>query len=581
MTSFARFVPALGSVLALATGLLAASDARAQSTGPTRTELELPETEQRPGENPTVRFERDGGLRPNCPFDEQPLTISLSGRDFRDARGGELAPELQAALAGIEVPTGEQRLSVVCDIRDAANEALRRGGWIATVQIPQQDLNNGGRLLLDVITARLTEIRISGDPGPYRSLLDQRLAPLLELDPLNERQAEQVLLNANDIPGVSLRMALAPAGGAPGDVVGNVSVSFQRVNAFFNLRNYNAKRIGRETAFARVEFYGLTGLADITHVAAQTTIDFSEQMIVQGGHEFGLGSRNIRVGTEVAYAKSKPSISNLALETDTILASVYASYPLVRTPQSAGDVSVGFDYIDQRSTVGGISLSKDSIRTAYARADVSGERRRDDLSPLVSFEAFVEVRKGLGILGATKFGTFDTAVTDGTPASRPFGNANAFVIRGGADGTLFLSETFDVRGRMEVQWTDDPLLNYDEYSIGNLSIGRGYDPGANSGDRAVGGSIEVGANLLNDAQKRLQAFGFFDMVQLQNLDFGTPDPRRTLKSVGGGLRFFFGEGLRAEVTYAKPLDPALFTDTDKPPARVLVSITTKIPALFR
>lgn len=581
MTAFARFVPAITSMCALATSLLAATASQAQSTGPTRTELELPDTESRPGEAPQVRFDRDGGLRPNCPFDDQDYTVTLGGVDFVDARGGELAPELASALAGIAVPQGEQSLSVVCDIRDAANETLRRGGWIATVQIPQQELTDHGRLRLDVISARLTEIRISGDPGPYRGLLDERLKPLLELDPLNERDAEQILLNANDIPGVRLRLALAPAGGEPGDVVGNLSVSFQRVNAFFNLRNYNASRIGRETAFARIEFYGLTGLADITHLAAQTTIDFDEQMIVQGGHEFGIGARNIRIGTELGYARSRPTIQNLALETDTLIAGLFASYPLVRTPQTAADVTIGFDYIDQKSTVGTVTLSKDSLRTAFVRAAVFGERRRADLSPLVSFEAFVEARQGLRIFGATAFGPFNTAQTGGVPASRPFGNAGALVVRGGFDGTFHLSRTFDVRGRMETQWTDDPLLNYDEYSIGNLSIGRGYDPGANSGDRAVGGSVELGANVLDNAELRLQAFGFFDLARLDNLDFGSPDPSRTLKSVGGGFRFYLGEGLRAEVTYAQPLDRALFSDTEKPPARILVSVTTKIPALFR
>ena len=229
----------------------------------------------------------------------------------------------------------------------------------------------------------------------------------------------------------------------------------------------------------------------------------------------------------------------------------------------------------------GVPLSKDAIRTVYARSEIAGEKRNLDGSIALAYDGFLEVRKGLGIFGATEIGQFGTAVTDGITASRPFGNADAFVVRFGGELNWFPGPIFDLRARMEGQWTDDPLLNYDEYSIGNLSIGRGYDPGANSGDRAIGGLAEIGATVFRSADMQARLFGFFDIIQVENLDRGTPDPRRTLKSVGGGLRFLIGDGLRAEVTYANPLDEALFNDEEPPPARVLFSITTKIPALFR
>ena len=79
----------------------------------------------------------------------------------------------------------------------------------------------------------------------------------------------------------------------------------------------------------------------------------------------------------------------------------------------------------------------------------------------------------------------------------------------------------------------------------------------------------------------MQAFGFYDVVQIENLDFGTPDPKRTLASAGGGVRVSLGDGVQAEITYAKPLDRAIFTDVEKPSDRILFSVTTKFPASFR
>jgi len=525
----------------------------------TRQELELPSPpEQTSGID--VKVERNAEFRPNCPFEGQNLTTDLSRVTFNGTNGSQLAAEITETLSRVYTPIGTQPLSVVCDIRDAANEALRKDGWIATVQIPQQELQ--GALRLDVISARISEVRVIGDPGPYRALLEKKLQSLQQLNPLNENDAERILFSLADVPGMDLRMALAPLGGAPGEVVGNLTVSYQPYTAFLNSRNYNSKQIGRETGYGRFEYYGLTGLADKTYVGAQTTFDFGEQFIVQAGHEFGLGSRNLRVGADVTYAKSNPDIDNLDLETDAVLANLRVQYPLIRTARA-------------------FPLSSDSIRTLYLRGDLTGTHQTPGSSLGFGYESFLELRKGLDFLGATQTGATGTAVTDGISASRPFGESDSFIARGGLDVTSSLGSIFGARARAEIQWTDNPLLNYDEYSIGNLSIGRGYDPGANSGDRALGGAFEVSANIITGPRPKVQAFGFYDVVQIENLDFGTPDPKRTLASAGGGVRVSLGDGVQAEITYAKPLDRAIFTDVEKPSDRILFSVTTKFPASFR
>lgn len=564
--------------VAFSSAIVLASPSLAQTTGPTREELELPQPATT-GPAGQVRIDRDANVRQNCPFDNSSLTTNLQGVAFANTGGGEIAPALARSLATVTVPAGTQPLSVVCDVRDAANAALRRDGWIATVQIPQQDLTD--TLRLEVVSARITELRITGDPGPYRDQIARQVAPLQELSPLNERDAERILLNANDVPGLSMRLSLAPAGGEPGEVVGNLAVMYKPYAVFLNARNYNSKRIGRETLFGRFEYYGLTGLADLTFVGAQATLDFEEQVIVQGGHEFGIGPDNIRVGGSVTYAWSKPDVANLDLSTDTLIANFETSYPAVRSVDMFADLSIGFDYIDQKTDVATFPLSKDALRTLYVRGNLVGQKRRMDGSTLIAYDAFLEARRGLGIMGATEFSAIGLAETDGISASRPFGDSQALVLRGGVDVSASLGRFFGLRARGEGQWTDEPLLNYDEYSIGNLTIGRGYDPGANSGDRAIGASFEVSADPVSRPGLRAQVFGFYDVVKIENLDFGTPDPTRTLESVGGGLRLFLGDGLRAEVTYAKPLDKALFNDTAKPPERVLFSITTKFPGLFQ
>ncbi len=552
--------------------------ALAQDTdAPTREELDPdgPDDGLLPPAN--VRFDGEFA-RQNCPFVGNELRVRIDRIEFVNPAGGAVPEELLESLSAITAPGGEQELASVCDIRDAANNALRRDGWIARVQVPQQTLTD--TLQLNVIAARISEIRVVGNAGPFRDQIASQVEALQGVYPLNERDAERILLLANDVPGITLQLSLAPGQAGTGDVVGNLAIDFEPYAVLLNTRNYNSRRIGRETLYGRFEYYGLTGLADRTFVAAQTTYDFDEQVLVQAGHDFALGASGLRAGAAFTYAWSNPFIENLDLSTDTLLADVNVTMPVLRRVAASADLTLGLEYADQETKVGAISLSKDATRTVYLRGDFATA-----ISNMGSFrtysQGFLELRHGLGILGATEFGPFGTAQTDGVSASRPFGDSTAFVVRGEATAGVVSSVGLGLNLTLAGQYTDDPLLNFDEFSIGNLTVGRGYDPGANSGDRAIGVAAEVTQDFVLREGLKLQAFGFYDIVQVENLDQGTPDPLRTLESWGGGLRLNLTKGLSAEIAYAEPLDRPLFNDTTEPPARVLFSISTRFPSLLR
>lgn len=552
------------------------SAAMAQNA-PTRGELELPDTSANRNA-PQKAVSKDELQRAPCPFTGSELSITISRVVFSRAGGGELPAEVAGSLSGIAAPSGRQPLSVVCDLRDQANAALRSDHWIASVVIPQQEVADA--LTLEIVAAKVSEIRVVGDAGPYTGEITERLAKLYEMDPLNERTTERILLLANDIPGLDLNMSLRPAGTTPGDVIGSVAVDYKPWAFFVNARNYNATQIGRETVFGRFEYYGLTGLADTTFIGASSTLDFEEQVIVQAGHEFGLNSSGTRIGANLTYAWTRPDIANLDLSTDTALGRIEIKQPLARSASLFADVTGGFDYIDQASTVGVADLSKDALRVLFLRGDVLKRKIRFDGSTAFRLAAFAELRQGISVFGATETGPFGFAATDGISASRPFGNAQAFIARGGLD--VFGSVgRFGMRVRGEGQWTNDPLLNFDEYAVGNLTIGRGYDPGANSGDRALAFSVEPIVTVIKTPTFDLQAYAFYDWVRLENLDPGTPQPVRDLDSWGGGIRANLKKGMVLDVTYAKPLKPALFNDAARPTERVLVSLTMQFPSLIR
>jgi hemolysin activation/secretion protein len=564
-----------------ALGVAGSAQAQTQSQGqvPSREEVNppVPTRDQRPS---SVSVDSSGAFpRGPCPLDNSELRTTIPAVQFGGPGGEPLAPELVPVLAGIRAPAGEQPVRVVCDIRDAANAALRRARYVATVQIPSQRLE-GGPLRLEVVSAHIVETRVRGDAGPYENLVEQRIATLQSLDPLNEADAERLLLLADDIPGLDVRLALQPAGRAPGEVIGELTVDYRPYTVIANAQNYNSKQLGRETGYLRAEFYGLTGLGDVTYIAGSSTADFDEQKIVQIGHEMLVDDNGTLLAGRATFADSRPNLPQLDLRTRSWILNAEVMQPLLRTVFDNFYGGLGFESVDQRTKLGGgpggaAPLNLDRIRTAYVRFAGNSRRVRPDGVEPYAASGFVEFRRGLDILNATKTGVITAA---GYSPSRLEGDATAFVVRGQFDGKIGWGPIFELAASVRGQWTNQPLLNYDEFSIGNLTVGRGYDPGANTGDKAYSTSFEARANLPTGAKLGTQVYGFYDGIRLWNLDTGTAEADRKLESIGGGVRFTLPGRARLDLTYAHPLDPPLLTGATAkvPKDRFLISLTAQL-----
>lgn len=540
---------------------------------PSRQEVTPPTPE--PQQPSTAKVDaRSAVPESTCPFDTSKLRLTVSKVEITRPDGSPLDPKIAATLAGLDLPQGDQPIGVVCTIRDEANARLRAAGWVASAQIPAQEIT-GGVLHLQVVTAKIVDVRIRGDAGRYEPLLRRRIAEIQALDPLNERDAERLLLLAGDTPGLDVALSLRPSGGEQGTVIGDLTVSSRRFAIFANAQNYNSKLLGRETVYARGEIYGLTGLSDITYLGASTTTDFQEQIIVQGGHIFTLDDNGTTFGGRMTYAWSRPDLGPLDLRTNTLIAGLDLTRPLIRSVRSNLRARLGFDYINQISRVGGgdhaVTLTTDRLRVLFAGVDADHRFVTNSGSTWLALAGSLDVRKGLGIFNASQRG-----FSSGELTSRLDGSATAWVVRGVVDATVYLGPIFSINGNAQAQWSDRPLLNYEEFALGSLTIGRGYDPGSNSGDRAAGGHIELRADLPLTKKFGVQLFGFYDYLHIANLDRTALEGPRDFGSAGGGVRFSLPNRLVLEATYAKPFDKALLLDQHKPPARFLLSLTMQL-----
>jgi hemolysin activation/secretion protein len=574
-------VPAL---LTCCPAALAAQSA-ADILPPTREEVTRP-VEPRPPA-PAPRLEVEGGIeRAPCALDGpefQSIRLTLRGVEFEGLKGITQA-QLASAYApylGRDVP-----ISVVCEIRDRAGTILRNAGYIAAVQVPEQRIGDG-IVRFQVLMAHLTQVRVRGDASGAERVIAGYLNQLTKRPVFNKYDAERYLLLASDLPGYTVRLTLRPAGTTPGEVVGDVTVQHLPAYVDFNVQNGGSHALGPWGGLMRAQIFGLTGLGDRTTLSVFSTADLKEQQTVQVGHDFRIGPDGLSLAGAFTYAWAKPTVPDAHVLARTLLGTVEAGYPFVRRQAASVRGSVGMDYVNQDVELNTIPLTRDRLRVGFARLGFDSAKTGfpsgwSSAEPPWRFNALFEVRQGLHIFGASPdcgpAGINCLGVGD-VPPSRVEGRSDATVLRYTAYGEFRPDPKITIALGARGQYAWKPLLSFEEFSAGNYTAGRGYDPGTLLGDRGFGTQMEVrfGSRVPESARKpAVEGYVFWDHAMVRNLDqyavvAAGPD---ALDSMGGGARVNF-DRFALDAVVAVPMT-RVGPDNVRPSPRVLISLTSRI-----
>mgnify|MGYP003382018256 CR=1 FL=1 len=575
------------AALIAAATLPTAAQAQATPQIPTREEIQQPTLAPLAPPTEQVVAADDGIERAPCPLANPEFAnvrITLRGVEFSSVEGIDnamLAPSWSDRL-GQDLP-----ISVVCDIRDRAATMLRARGYLAAIRVPPQTIDDGV-VRLEILAARMTRIEVRGDAGANEPLLQRYLSRLDDQPVFNIIDAERYLLLSRDIPGMDARLTLRP-GSAPGEVVGEVTVARTPVLFDFNAQNFGSRDVGRWGGVARVRFAGLTGMGDLTTASFYSTPDFDEQQVVQLAHEFRVGDEGLRLGASYTYAWTRPDIAAFPIKSNTQIASLFASYPVTLTQARRLTIGGGLDLIDQDIGLGGVPINRDRLRVFNLRADASwidpgSVAGRDGFSPSEprwALSTALEARQGVNFLGASDDcgpGGATCFLPGAVPLTRVEGRPDAFLLRANALAEWRPHKLFTLSAAPRAQWASNPLLAYEEFSGGNFTVGRGFDPGTIIGDSGVGVALEARYGSFVPANTKafaIQPFAFFDAAWVWNKDtaFNGINPQK-LYSAGGGVRVAYGDVARLDVTVAVPMNRGGFL-VQKPDPRLLVSLTTQ------
>ena len=561
----------LPGLLLASAALILPLPAAAQTIAPTREELKRI-TAPPPQPRPTLNIV--GGVeRSPCPLaDPRYADVKVTIREvtFNGLKGA--TPEEMRATWSPFAGT-EQPVSVLCEIRDAAATVLRNKGYLAAVQVPTQRIENGV-VKMETLYARITTIRARGQTGGAEAKLAAYLDKLTEDEYFDRDKAERYLLLARDLPGYNVQLTLKPAGTGPGELIGEVSVLHQPYSIDVTVQNLAAQETGRWGGQVRGQLFGLTGMGDVTSFSFYSTFDYKEQKILNVAHSFRPGSEGLTIDGQFTYAWTKPDINASDavpdLKAKTLFSTIDARYPIVRRQSSNLWGAVGFDFVNQKVDFFG-PLTEDRLRILWLRADwdaIDMTSRR----PKWRANAFAEVRKGLGIFNASDGCPCSLGET---PPSRIDGDPTATVLRAGGQGELALGRDFAIAVSPRLQYALDALLSFEEFTAGNYTVGRGYDPATLTGDSGVGVTAELrGPRIpMKRSEITVQPYVFGDAAWAWNKHDGAGADH--LKSAGGGVRAELSDRFRLDGVVAVPLEKAGF-DNRKGDVRLLVTLTSRI-----
>jgi len=528
-----------------------------------------------------------GGVeRSPCPLanpEFNDVRVTISNVDFHNLKGAT-PDEMRQTWA--EYAGTEQPVSIICEIRDRAATYLRNKGYLAAVQVPTQRIENG-QVRLELLYARVTTIRARGQTGGAEAKLAGYLSKLTQDEIFDRNRAERYLLLARDLPGYNVQLVLKPAGTAPGEMIGEVNVIRRAYAVDAMVSNLAAKETGRWGGQLRAQAFGLTGLGDETTVSIYSTSDFKEQQILQASHSFRPGNEGLTISGQFTYAWSQPALEDVEdnLKSKTLFASLGAAYPLIRTQEKNLTLGAGFDFVNQKTDLL-IPIARDRLRVLWARADFDAVDLRSR-RPKWRVSGTLELRHGIDVFDASETCPQSGCSDGSTPQARIDADPTAMVVRFNGTAELGLFNSLAVAVSPRAQYAFDKLLSFEQFTLGNYTVGRGYEPSIITGDSGVGVAVELRGPRLSPFQRMplsIQPYAFGDAAwawtrgSLLEDQPGAHwhDPRH-LKSVGAGVRGEFGDRAAIDMSLAVPIDEAgLLNERRKPGPRFLLTLTTRL-----
>jgi hemolysin activation/secretion protein len=400
-----------------------------------------------------------------------------------------------------------------------------------------------GRLVVDLVEGRVSEIRISGTRSYRASVLRDRIAHQLE-GPLEMDRLERGLRLLDQDPRIERLAARLLPGAERGEAILDIvilEVDPRQLGLMFD--NHETPSVGAYAGRAALSHANVLGFGDPVALELTKTEGLTR---LRGGYELPLHPRGPRLlldGNVTLAELVDGDFDALDIETTNATFGVGLAQAVFQGVDDRVDVYLVFEKRRSKTELLGRGFSFGEDGTQNGRAEVTVLRtaaewtHRGDSSAL-SVRSMLSF--GLDALGATNHS-----------GETPDGVFVSWL--GQARGTYRLPESgVELRLRGDLQLSDRPLLSLEQFSVGGPESVRGVRRNLLVRDQGFAAALDVFVPLLRSADARpiLAVVPFIDVGRAWQRDRPTQG-KRTISGAGAGISWFPHPQLEFEVEWAQ------------------------------
>jgi hemolysin activation/secretion protein len=453
----------------------------------------------------------------------------------------------------------------------------RNDGYILTqVVVPPQTIE-GGNVRLQVVEGYIDSVQVqdSGDSARASSLI-RAYASTVRTDggALNVSQLERALLLINDLPGVTARGILSPSAKHLGAADLTIIVERKAYDALVAFDNYGSRYLGPEQLTLAGSLNSALGMNERITAQAVEAPDvhpMDPEMLYTGiDYQQPIGNLGTVLEIMANQSLTDPGFDLDQFDVDgrSRYAGIRVMHPLIRSRGLNLAIRATFD-----------------MRNVTTSNNIEEDRRNDRIRALRLGAHFDMTDTFLG----AGYNVIDLEISHGLDVLGASDESNLNVSRPGAERDFLKYEAEiqrlqKVYGKLNAlfavsgQYTDDPLYSSEEFGVGGVAYGRGYDPSEIIGDKGVAGKFELQWNSPWEISyiDKYQLVGFYDAGHIWNLDATTSKLKQdTVTSTGGGFRADITPSTTGGLLIAFPLDRNVQTRDNSKAPKIYFSLSHK------
>ncbi len=499
---------------------------------------QIPLSPSLPPKAPDIRIEQ--GRQAPLPLTDQTRVVVSSVR----ITGAQAFTEAALVQASGFQPQASMTLADLRGLADRVSGYYRAQGYfVAQAYLPAQDIQDG-LVTLTVLEGRYGAVTVRNasrlEDGVATDLLEPVPGDAVTIAPL-----ERSLLLLADLPGVQVRSTLTPgASVGSSDLLLDVAPG-PLVSGSVEGDNHGNRYTGRERVGASLNLNNPSGHGDVASVRVLT----SGKGLNYARAAYQVQAQRARVG--VAYAHLDYSLGkefdSLQAHGTARIASVYGSYPLLRSRPSNLSVQLALDSKSLHDAVDTSNLSQKK-KVQVAMLSLLGDHRDSFAGPAINTYGLT------GTLGhvdlqepAARAADAATARTQGAYSKLSF---HVSRLQSAGDSVQFYaaasgqiaSKNLDVSEKMQ---------------LGGAHAVRAYPEGESYADRGFVLTLEARYTVpvANSVPGQVQLIGFIDTgaVTFSQNRWAPGANTRTLSGAGVGLNWSGGDDFNLKTFYAHTL----------------------------